>query len=146
MKMTGLLYNSPASKIAAIENCRTSGNIEEIARHTAAILYLVERYMQADAGIEHGTCIDFSNSNQNHIVFDTRFDHTPEGSYSACWTRHKVIVTPALVCDFDIRITGRDRNGVKEDLREMFDEALRTVVTRPAECAAYGEPNDYDVA
>ena len=41
------------------------------------------------------------------------------------WTEHKAIITPSLINDFDIRITGRDRNQIKNYLIGIFDDTLR---------------------
>jgi len=49
------------------------------------------------------------------------------GMYSG-WSQHKVIVTPSLICGFDIRVTGRDRNQVKDYIAETFHHALSYVV------------------
>lgn len=40
------------------------------------------------------------------------------------WTEHKAIIKPSLVFGLDLKITGRDRNGIKEYLHDTFMQAL----------------------
>jgi len=47
-----------------------------------------------------------------------------EHGYYDGWTEHKVIVTPHLTHEFDLKVTGRDKNGIKDYIVETFDNAL----------------------
>jgi hypothetical protein len=40
------------------------------------------------------------------------------------WTTHQVIVTPSLAFGFTLKITGRDRNQIKDYLSETYHYAL----------------------
>jgi len=53
------------------------------------------------------------------------------GAYDG-WTEHKLIVSPSLLFDLDLRITGRDRNGIKEYLHDVFSAALQTEIEHDA--------------
>jgi hypothetical protein len=55
-----------------------------------------------------------------------------QGSYDG-WTEHTVIVTPSLAMGYRLRITGRDRNGIKEYMHDVFNAALNEdTATAPA--------------
>jgi hypothetical protein len=43
-----------------------------------------------------------------------------EGGYYDGWTEHQVIITPSLQHGFDVRVTGQDRNEIKDYLAELF--------------------------
>ena len=54
------------------------------------------------------------------------FHHMKHGYYVGC-TDHEIIVT-ATHCGPEIRVTGKDRNGIKDYLAELFDYALNRPV------------------
>ena len=88
-------------------------------------LALIEReYLPSGSGIDAGCKILVEESHKDRIVIQTEFHHMNEVGYYDGWTHHKIIVTPSLIYGFDLRITGRDRNGIKEYLGQLFDHAL----------------------
>ena len=101
----------------------------------SSVRYGVEAYMKAQAprgsGFDAGTTLDIDASNATKLVFITSFHHMDEhGGYDG-WTEHKVVVTPAFY-DFDTRVTGRDRNRIKEYIGEVFHTWLGNVTDQPA--------------
>lgn len=95
---------------------------------------LVKEYMPSGSGIDMGTGFDWYASKPNKLVFNFSYHHMDEHGFYDGWTDHKCIVTPSLAWGFDIKITGRDRNQVKEHLHECFDSALHA---EPAELQPY---------
>ena len=88
-------------------------------------LDLIEReYLPSGSGINAGCKILVEESHKDRIVIQTEFHHMNEVGYYDGWTSHKVIVTPSLISGFYIRITGRDKNGIKEYLAELFYQVL----------------------
>lgn len=88
-------------------------------------LDLIEReYLPSGSGIDAGCKILVEESHKDRIVIQTEFHHMNEVGYYDGWTQHKIIVTPSLIYGFDLRITGRDRNGIKEYLAQLFSHAL----------------------
>jgi hypothetical protein len=55
------------------------------------------------------------------------------------YTDHTIIVKPSLQFDFTLRITGPNRNDVKEYLAQTFDYALRKDVTYELFLPSYPE-------
>ena len=51
-----------------------------------------------------------------------------ENGYYDGWTEHTVTVTPSLQHAFSLRISGRNRNDIKDMMHESFNYALRTDV------------------
>jgi hypothetical protein len=118
------LYQILANSLQAMRNCQETNNIEWRDRHEDTIIKLVERYLPSGSGFDNGTKFDFDRSNPNRLVFTTSFHHMNENGYYDGWTEHTVIITPSLVSGFESRITGRDRNEIKDYIGETFHHAL----------------------
>jgi hypothetical protein len=121
------VYQQIASCLQAIENCRKSGNTAWEERHGETIKALVDRFMPSGSGFDNGTELDES-SKPNRLVFTTAFHHMNDGGMYDGWTEHSVIVTPDLASGFDLRITGRDRNEIKDYIGEVFHSGLSATV------------------
>jgi hypothetical protein len=75
------------------------------------------------SGIDNGTILD-DTSKPDKLVFSFGFHHMNEAGYYDGWTEHKAIVTPSLCDSFNLRITGRDRNQIKDYLYDVFSQWL----------------------
>jgi hypothetical protein len=117
------VYQVIASKLQAMANCVQSGNEEWHAKHGDAIARLMKA-APSGGGFDAGTEIDFDASTTEKLVFSTSFHHMTEHGYYGGWTEHNVIVTPSLTSGFNLRVTGRDRNDIKEYIGELFHEFL----------------------
>lgn len=71
------------------------------------------------SGLDNGVSIDLNRSKSDKIVFNTEFHHMNENGYYDGWTSHSLIVTPKFG-GYDLRITGKNRNGIKEYLYDLF--------------------------
>ncbi len=136
--MTKALYQILASTLQAYDNCTKNGatqsqKAEWTARHRDAIYDLVEQFMPRGSGIDSGTKIAWDESTPNKLVFTTAFHHMDENGYYDGWTEHKVIVTPSLSMGYDLKITGRDRNDIKDYLAEVYTAALDEEIEQTAE-------------
>lgn len=127
--MTKQLFQRIASAMQARENCQQSGNIEWFGRHGQTIMALVENYMPSGSGFDNGVIFDFDESKTDRLVFNTAFHHMDDGGMYDGWTDHSVIVTPSLAFGFNLRITGRDRNEIKDYIAEVFQSALSEELT-----------------
>jgi hypothetical protein len=96
-------------------------NPEWFDRWTERINDLVD-LLPSGSGIDTGTEIDLDRSTGEKIVLYLSFHHMNDGFYSG-WTDHTVIVRPSFR-GINVRISGRDRNGIKEYLAETYDYAL----------------------
>lgn len=127
--MEAKLFQHIARKLEAMESCRKTGNTEWFDNHEESIESLIDGYMPSGSGIDNGVSFDFDESMPNKLVFTFEYHHMNEGGYYDGWTEHKCIVTPSLSFGIDIKITGRDRNNVKDYLYDVFEQALNTLVT-----------------
>lgn len=118
-----------ASLVDARRNCIKSGNEEWKEHHEVTIKTIVRAHLPHGAGFDIGTELDMDKSSSGRLVFSTSFHHMDEmGGYDG-WTDHSVIVTPSLTHVFDLRITGRDRNGIKDYIADVFSGVLHMLYT-----------------
>ncbi len=123
--MATKVYRQIASLLQAIENCEQSPrNVEWANRHDDRLHSIAYDCLPSGSGIDCGTKID-DTSRPDRIVLTFSYHHMNENGMYDGWTEHKAIITPSLLSDFDIRITGRDRNMFKDYLYETFDYVLR---------------------
>ena len=79
----------------------------------------------------HGSGIDCcvqldDSSTPNHLVFALSFHHMNDGGMYDGWSKHSVVITPDLISGYNICITGRDRNQIKEYLYDVMSGWLDT--------------------
>ena len=98
-------------------------------RHEDLIESLVKQHLPHGSGFDCGTKIDLDASHADKLVFTTEFHHMNENGYYDGWTAHTVTVTPSLARAFNLRISGRNRNDIKDMMYQDFDYSLRTDVT-----------------
>lgn len=128
------LYKQFAVAIGSYENCRNADNISPWEDHWRRhICSLCENHMPRGSGFDSGTSIDLDRSTGNKLVFNTAFHHMdPHGHYDG-WTEHTVTVTASLAYDFDIKVSGHNRNGIKGYIAELFSNALDYAAVFPVE-------------
>jgi hypothetical protein len=126
------LYVVLASLLEARLNCQRypgwSNDHEWFERHTERIMVLVAYHMPSGSGFNSGTTLDIDRSTPEKLIFTTGFHHMSESGMYDGWTDHEVIITPSLAVGFVMRITGRDRDGIKEKIRDIFSMNLETPV------------------
>ena len=76
--------------------------------------------LPSGSGLDSGVRIDLDRSKPNKIVFHTEFHHLNENGYYDGWTNHSIIVVPEFGGEFDIKITGKNRNQIKDYLYDLF--------------------------
>lgn len=123
-----LVYREIADALEALRNCQRAERREPgvtfspdwTRYHRARIAHLVDYYMPSGSGFDSGTRIDEDLSRPDCLVFYTSFHHMDEhGSYDG-WTEHTVRVYPCFARGVHLTITGRDRNGIKDHIAEVF--------------------------
>jgi hypothetical protein len=118
------VYQQIANTLHAIENCRKTDNKEWLAKHTQRLRDLVSEHMPRGSGFDNGTMLA-TLSTQDKLIFRTSYHHMDGAGMYDGWTEHTVTVTPSLAFDFDLKISGQDRNNIKEYIAEVFNGALR---------------------
>lgn len=113
-------YSDLARKLNAHRNCIKMGNVEWETKHFDSILEMVENYLPSGSGFDSGTKFLFEESNDNKLVFQADFHHMDDNGYYDGWSEHSVIIRPDLGMGIDIKITGRNRNEIKDYIRSSF--------------------------
>lgn len=122
------VYQAIALKIQAMRNCNKSGNGEWFTRHHDAIDNILRDYLPSGSGFDAGTQFDVCehvDNGRDELRFTTSFHHMNETGFYDGWTEHNVIIRPNLSHGFTLRVTGRDRNGIKEYIADTFHHALK---------------------
>lgn len=126
------VYQAIASKIVAMRNCLKNGNGEWHEKHHDAIDAIMVLFMPFGSGFNAGTKFDVCEhvdecASRERLVFTVSFHHMNDSGFYDGVTEHKVIVTPSFA-GFDLRVTGRDRNGIKEYIADVFNNALNAEI------------------
>jgi hypothetical protein len=116
-----------ASLLAAINNCRKHASHEQLSIHTQRLQNLVTEHMPRGSGFD-GTHLWTNDCTPDKLVFHTSFHHMDENGHYDGWTDHTVIVRPSLAFGFEIKITGKNRDNIRDHIAQTFDNALREEV------------------
>lgn len=116
------IYQVIARAAQARKNCIKSSNEVWKIKWTEK-LNEIEKLLPSGSGIDTDTKIDLDKTTSEKIVLKVSYHHMGEdGGYDG-WTDHELIITPSFD-GFNIRITGRNRNEIKDYLHELFSDAL----------------------
>jgi hypothetical protein len=133
--MNGIpLYKQIASAVDARSRCILRGSTEWEQRWDARIKKM-EEALPSGSGFDNGTTITVGHpgtsvgdrSIPDRLVLVTSFHHMDEGGGYDGWTEHQVRVTASLIFDFELRVTGPNRNDIKDHIAETFQAALAEV-------------------
>lgn len=114
---------SIASSLEAMRNCERTGNVEWLAKHRVHVLELVKEHMPSGSGIDRGMQIDLDKSSEDKLVFTFGFHDMDVNGYYNGWTEHVLTVKPSF-SGLNTKISGPNRNDIKDYLHEIFDRAL----------------------
>ena len=117
------VYQKTASLIVARENCAKNGNDEWFDVHSEKLDEIAKNHLPSGSGVDSGTQVDLDRSTGKKIVLHTSYHHMNDGGMYDGWTDHTITVTPSFL-DFDLKISGRNRNDIKDYLGDLFYHAL----------------------
>ncbi len=101
---------------------------EQVAKSARHNLAALSELLPSGAGIDSGTQILVDDSTPNRIRLVTAYHHMNDAGYYDGWTQHTVIVTPGFVSSMEIKISGKDRNGIKDYIADVLQFALNQPV------------------
>lgn len=128
--MARYLYSELASAVAARKNCENHNNTEWFDKWTERLEDLQREYLPSGSGFDSGTKIDLDASHADKLVLHTSFHHMNEAGYYDGWTEHVITVTPAFD-GINIRISGRNRNDIKDYISQTFHDSLTSQDIKP---------------
>lgn len=119
-----------SSKIQAYKNCIESKNQNT---NKDGVLWVdchlefiesCQSELPSGSGFDSGTKIMIEKCTDTKIVLYTEFHHMDEyGGYDG-WTNHEIIITPRFG-SFDILVKGKDRDGIKEYIRDKIYDCIK---------------------
>lgn len=127
------IYQRIAHLLAAIENCEKAGNTEWEEKHRDR-LKVIMNTAPSGSGWDLGTKID-NESTPEELVFYGAFHHLDENGTYAGWTKHTIIVRGSLLFGINVKVTGINRNDIKDYLGDLFHSWLMETAGNAAEIA-----------
>lgn len=118
------LYQKIASTIVALKNCEKSGNSEWIGRHEDTLYDIEKNILPHGSGIDAGCKINLEKSGENKIVIDVPYHCMDENGYYDGWRDYQIVIKAHLVFGFVIDVKGRDYNGLKDYLADLFNYVM----------------------
>ena len=111
------------SKLSNLIQAINSENISPdwIDTHTETIEKMCKA-LPHGSGIDGKCELQMENCKRDKLVFFVEFHHMDENGYYDGWTEHNIILTPSFIFGYDMRITGKDKNGIKDYLHQIFSE------------------------
>jgi hypothetical protein len=103
------------------------GNEQRFIDMWTPVLEEINARLPSGSGFDVGSYLDVNASTQMRLVFVTAFHHMSDCGIYSGWTEHNVAVTPNFE-GFTIRVTGRDKNMIKDYIADVFHEALSDYV------------------
>lgn len=119
------VYKKLSGLICAVENCQKTGNTEWEERHKETIVCIINDHLPSGSSFDSGTkLLEDGFSGPEKLIFQADYHHMNESGMYDGWSEHTVILTPSLQHGFNLRVTGRDRDNIKEYIEEVFYLAL----------------------
>lgn len=115
-------YTELARALGALSRCEQSGNKEWATKWQATIDDIVDS-LPHGSGFDNGTKLDDSSTPEK-LIFNTAFHHMNDNGMYDGWSEHQVILTPSLEMGYSLKVTGRNRNDIKEYIHECFSSVL----------------------
>jgi hypothetical protein len=122
------LYREIASLLQAIENCRVTNNTSWLDKHEDRLSKLCKEYLPSGSGIDCGTTLERELCKPDKLVFSFSYHHMNDCGMYDGWTDYKLVVRPCFD-GIDLKISGKDRNMIKEYLYDTYNCALNELVT-----------------
>lgn len=92
--------------------------------HLDAMREFVENTAPSGSGFDSG--IELEKAGGDKVVFSTAFHHMNDVGYYIGWTEHKVKVIPSLYNQYNLKISGHNKNDIKEYISDVFTNYLDT--------------------
>ncbi len=125
-KTTQEVYAQIAHRLNAYKRCES--NPEQYAHalqpNKDSIDSLLDEFMPHGSGIDNGVTFDYEKSTEKHLIFHFAYHFMDENGYYDGWGDFTLHVTPCLWQGYDLRITGKDRNDVKDYFYQVFSSLV----------------------
>jgi hypothetical protein len=133
MEKARYLYSELANAIQARKNCEAhaarhcDGDSTDWKHIYTQNIHALEHLLPHGSGIDNGCKVDLDRSHGDRLVIHFGYHHMDSNGMYAGWSEFTAIVTPSF-SGIHIRITGRNRNNIKDYLYDTFYDGLRAVI------------------
>lgn len=114
-----------ARVLDAKKRCEKEGN-EWAEKHAETLEWLNKQFFPSGSGIDSGTELWEPNCTADKLVLFCSYHHMNDNGMYDGWTEHKIIITPDWG-GINVKVTGRDRNNIKDYLIGVFECAFTQV-------------------
>lgn len=113
-----------ASQIERYQRCSKDAHFAHAANDAKSILANLSNVLPHGSGIDNGVAICIDDSSEHKIVLRVSYHHMNDVGMYAGWTEHRIVVTPSFA-GFDLSISGRNRNEIKDYLHDVISQCLQ---------------------
>lgn len=117
------VYQKLASPVGALKRCQERNNEEWVDRHQDTIDELMQG-APSGSGVDSGTELLIPQCGDERIVLSCDYHHMDDNGMYSGWTHHQISVTPSFVGGFTLKISGPNRNQIKDYLGDLFHQWL----------------------
>lgn len=78
----------------------------------------IEDALPSGSGFD--SCTQIESVTHHRVVFKTAFHHMDDGGFYDGWTEHRVTAEADLALGFTVRVSGKNRNGIKDYIADTF--------------------------
>lgn len=118
-------YQVIATAVQARANCaKTLDTHQEWFERWTETIEKETNNLPSGSGIDAGVKFDFDKSTPEKLVFHFGFHHMNDVGMYDGWNDYTLTVTPSLQFGFHIKISGANRNDIKDYLYQIFQYAL----------------------
>jgi hypothetical protein len=114
------LYKQIASTLQRLNRCKDSSKAE------AELASLIGK-LPSGGGIDNGVKLS-DKSKPDKLIFTFGFHFMNDAGYYTNWGDYKLVITPSLEYDFNMRIYGKNKGGIVDYFYDIFDQDLRQEV------------------
>jgi hypothetical protein len=125
--MNHKVYIELATRVTAMEHCIKRNNDAWFDKH-GLVIDTVLATAPLGSGLDAGLTINLRKSRTDRLVLSTSFHHMSDTGFYAGWSEHDLVIKPSLQFGFELRITGENRNDIKDYLMDLFSFWLDAVV------------------
>jgi hypothetical protein len=124
-----LLYQHIYNQLSRWDYCMRQDRLEQMADAREELNHISDNILPSGSGIDSGSRIELEFHKET-IKISTSFHHMDEmGGYDG-WTYHLITVTPSLSGGVNLKISGHDRNDIKDYLLDIFYGVLSSEYMR----------------
>ena len=119
------LYQKIYLTLDALRTSIDRNNKEWVEKHND-VLDLMDKLLPSGSGFDEGCkIVREAVRGKESFVIKAPYHHMDENGFYRGWTDYKIRVCPSFIGGFSVRVTGKNYNGAKEYITELFCSVLQ---------------------